>query len=147
LPSTDDEDNEPDEIDELASKAGLLSLNAAGAEPYYLGSSSTFAFSRLINSSLRRVVLTSSNRPGTLGQPEDSQNVLPAPCLLPSYETAVRLSDAYFRNIHTQYPFIYEPTFRAWEAALAGGLTGLESILSNPVALFFLNAVSNKQSP
>lgn len=136
LPSNDDEDNKADEIDELASKAGLLSLNAAGAEPYYLGSSSTFAFSRLINSSLRRVVLTSSNRPGHHGQPDNSQTVLPAPCLLPSYETAVRLSDAYFKNIHTQYPFIHESTFRAWEAALAGG-----SIDSHPVALFFLNAV------
>jgi hypothetical protein len=38
-PSNNDE---PDELDELAAKAGLLGLNAAGAEPHYLGSSSIY---------------------------------------------------------------------------------------------------------
>lgn len=138
-------DKGEDGIDELASKAGLLSLNAAGAEPYYLGSSSTFAFSRLINSSLRRVVPEDHKTSKAFVQPENEQDFLPAPCLLPDYAIAVKLSDAYFQNIHTQYPFLHEPTFRFWESALLSGLTGIEPILSNPVALFFLNMVGHKR--
>ncbi|KAK5065497.1 hypothetical protein LTR69_003046 [Exophiala sideris] len=60
-------DDEHDGLDELASKVGLLSLNAAGAEPHYLGPSSVFAFSRLINSSLRQVVVRNHPNPSTLG--------------------------------------------------------------------------------
>ncbi|KAL3466250.1 fungal-specific transcription factor domain-containing protein [Aspergillus heterothallicus] len=152
-------------LDELASKVGLLSLNAAGAEPHYLGSSSTFAFSRLINSSLRRVVLdTSENNtstnpasaaatstiPSQLYPPEDpslsytsfpsssppSSPTPPAPCPLPEYGVAVQLSNVYFAHVHPQYPFLHEPTFRMWEGMLLVGGLG-----ADPVALFFLNMV------
>ncbi|KPM46480.1 hypothetical protein AK830_g220 [Neonectria ditissima] len=140
LPRTDDEDNQHGGLDQLASKVGLLSLNAAGAEPPYLGSSSTFAFSRLINSSLRQVVLSNSHT-GSFGQNEDESSMLPTPCLLPDYDTAVKLSNAYFQNIHTQYPFLHEPTFRAWEAAVVSGSAGFDTFISNPVPLFFLNMV------
>lgn len=145
LPRTE-EDDEPAGLDELASKVGLLSLNAAGAEPHYLGSSSTFAFSRLINSSLRQVVLTNSSDASAFGRNESDLPVIPTPCLLPDHDVAVKLSDAYFQNIHTQYPFLHEPTFRAWEATIASGADGFETFISNPGPMFFLNMVSQSAS-
>lgn len=143
-PRTDDEIKENEGLDELSSKVGLLSLNAAGAEPYYLGSSSTFAFSRLINSSLRQVVLRDPDTDTQPGKKGDDVASLPTPCLLPDYDTAVKLSNAYFQNIHTQYPFLHEPTFRTWEAAIICGSVGFETLISNPMPLFFLNMVSRK---
>lgn len=135
-------DDEHDGLDDLASKVGLLSLNAAGAEPHYLGSSSTFAFSRLIDSSLRQVVLRNGMSTDNFSPNEVDLSALPTPCLLPDYDTAVRLSNAYFRNIHSQYPFLHEPTFRAWEAMLADRSVSLDTMLSDPIPLFFLYMVS-----
>ncbi|KAL2443617.1 hypothetical protein ABEF95_007977 [Exophiala dermatitidis] len=152
----------PDGLDELASKVGLLSLNAAGAEPHYLGTSSIFAFSRVINSALRNVVLRkpqttvgnnndsdsyatrSAADPSTAsprGNDEDNDYEVPTPCLLPEYPVAVQLSNAYFQNIHYQYPFLHEPTFRLWEATLVGKRAGFDTLISNPIPLFFLNMV------
>ncbi|KAL5333333.1 putative transcriptional activator protein acu-15 [Aspergillus crustosus] len=128
------EDEKHSDLDGLASKVGLLSLNAAGAEPHYLGSSSTFAFARLINSSLRQVVLTQTN---TANPPHQIDEDIP--CSLPEYDLAVRLSDAYFRHAHPHYPFLHEPTFRDWERMM---LDGSETeVTFNPVPLFFLNMV------
>lgn len=137
LPGSD----EHDEIDELAAKAGLLSLNAAGAEPHYLGSSSTFAFSRLIHSSLRQEVLKSPNNARVLSQNGTDPSMLPTPCLLPEYSIAIKLSNVYFQHSHPQYPFLHEPTVRAWEAAIVGGMEGFETLAYDPVPLFFLNMV------
>ncbi|EHY58965.1 hypothetical protein HRR83_001770 [Exophiala dermatitidis] len=152
----------PDGLDELASKVGLLSLNAAGAEPHYLGTSSIFAFSRVINSALRNVFLRkpqttvgnnndsdsyatrSAADPSTAsprGIDEDNDYEVPTPCLLPEYPVAVQLSNAYFQNIHYQYPFLHEPTFRLWEATLVGKRAGFDTLISNPIPLFFLNMV------
>ncbi|EXJ85340.1 hypothetical protein A1O1_05704 [Capronia coronata CBS 617.96] len=135
------DDDEHDRLDDLASQVGLLSLNAAGAEPHYLGSSSTFAFSRVINSSLRQVVLRKPSSETTGIPNQEGSATLPTPCLLPTNETAIRLSNAYFQNVHSQYPFLHEPTFRSWEATLASASSGFNSLISNPVALFFLNMV------
>jgi hypothetical protein len=129
---------EHDGLNELASQVGTLSLNAAGAEPHYLGSSSTFAFSRMINSSLRQVVSRNSN--STFGQSQDNASML-TPCLLPDYEAGVNLSNAYFENIHPQYPFLHEPTFRGWELTITTGSGALDTPSSDPIPLFFLNMV------
>ncbi|KAK7214664.1 hypothetical protein V2G26_002667 [Clonostachys chloroleuca] len=127
-------------LDELSSKVGLLSLSAAGAEPHYLGSSSTFAFSRLLNSSLRGLVAEKHSGSG-LDQHSNNSPTHPIPCLLPGYDTAVTLSDAYFHNIHPQYPFLHEPTFREWELSIVSGLVEFDVVASDPVALFFLYMV------
>lgn len=131
-------------VDKLASKVGLLSLNAAGAEPQYLGSSSIFAFSRLINSSLRQVVSPDLPTANVLDWTGNCSSVSPSPCLLPSYESAVKLSDIYFRNVNIHYPFLHEPTFRAWESMLADEPTGLETCVPSSTALFFLNMVRDE---
>ncbi|KAI1630290.1 fungal-specific transcription factor domain-containing protein [Exophiala viscosa] len=125
-----------DEVGNLAAKVGMLSL-AAGAEPHYLGASSTFAFSRVINSALLQAV--PRRAPDTHNGHHDTRP-LPAPCLLPDYESCVKLSDAYFREIHSQYPFLHEPTFRLWEAKLMPSeMTDMSQF--EPVALFFLYMV------
>ncbi|OKL63861.1 hypothetical protein UA08_00622 [Talaromyces atroroseus] len=128
-------------VDKLASNVGLLSLNAAGAEPQYLGSSSIFAFSRLINSSLRQVVSPDFPTVNVYDRAKNRSSVLPSPCLLPPYESAVKLSDIYFQNINTQYPFLHEPTFKAWESMLVDESTGLETCVLSSTSLFFLNMV------
>ncbi|KIV78792.1 hypothetical protein PV11_06402 [Exophiala sideris] len=125
-----------DEVGDLAAKVGMLSL-AAGAEPHYLGSSSTFAFSRVINSALLQAM---PRRTLETHRAHHDKRQLPAPCLLPDYESCVKLSDAYFREIHSQYPFLHEPTFRLWEAKLMPSeMTNMSQF--EPPALFFMYMV------
>jgi hypothetical protein len=132
---------EEDEVNDLASKVGMLGLHyAAGAEPYYLGSSSAFAFSRIINSSLRQGIAGSSQ--AAFGLTEEAPSLL-SPCPLPNYEAGVTLSNAYFHNIHPQYPFLHEPTFRVWENNLIGIPEVMDAFNFDPVPLFFINMVSH----
>lgn len=139
-------DDEQDFLDELSSKVGLLSLNAAGAEPlftepYYLGSSSAFAFSRLINPTLREVVNVGLAHPRSSRNPVENPLQPLEPCLLPSYDEAIKLSNAYFDNIHIHYPFLHEPTFKLWEEAVLGNSQDSNPAALDPVPLFFLNMV------
>ncbi|KAF9874439.1 major facilitator superfamily transporter [Colletotrichum karsti] len=48
-----------------------------------------------------------------------------------------RKSKAYFENVHLQYPFLHEPTFRKWEKDVAGP----DSACADPTQLFFVNMV------
>lgn len=127
---------------ELSSKVGLLSVNAPNAEPHYFGTSSALALSRIVNSALKRVQWTSptSSKAHSTSRPYDP--VLATPCPLPSADGREWLSRMYFEQVHPQYPFLHEPTFRDWEASLlrcadAGGLT-----VASPVSSFFVNMVS-----
>lgn len=146
LPRARDDMQKDDGVDKLASKVGLLSLNAAGAEPQYLGPSSIFAFSRLINASLRQVVSPDLPTANVLEWTENRYPVPTSPCLLPAYESAVKLSDVYFQNVNTHYPFLHEPTFRAWESMLVDESTGLEICFPTSNSLFFLNMVREESS-
>jgi hypothetical protein len=130
--------DEDDGASHLSSKVGMLGLRMDGVEPHYLGSSSAFAFSRLIHSSLRQVI--SGNHPDLFGVNEDTPK--PSPCPLPDYEFGITLSNAYFQNIHPQYPFLHEPTFRVWEAKLLGPSESIDPLSFDPIPLFFLNMVS-----
>ncbi|KAJ4253809.1 hypothetical protein NW762_010204 [Fusarium torreyae] len=131
------------ELDDLSSMIGTLSLNAAGAEPSYLGASSIFAFARFMKPSIRQAVtslppdISYSSRSSL-----HSHGVLaPEPCPLPDYQTAVKLSNAYFQNIHPQYPFLHEPTFRLWETVLEDPVEAMSSLGYDPIPLYFLNMV------
>lgn len=128
-----------DEVDDLASKVGMLGVKTFAAESHYLGSSSAFAFSRLVSSYLRDVPPTKPA--GGLGSSEEHVQSL-SPCPLPDCNTAIQLSNAYFHNIHPQYSFLHEPTFRAWEAKLIWPLGALDLSSFEPVPLFFLYIVS-----
>lgn len=131
----------PDDVDNLASNVGLLSLSAFGSDSQYMGSSSTFAFSRLVSSHLRQNVSTGPAATGSGLSQGDLPSPSPSPCCLPDHETAMKLSNSYFDNIHPQYPFLHEPTFRSWEAMLIWPLGTLDELSSEPVPLFFLYMV------
>lgn len=122
------------DADDLSSMIGTLSLNAAGSEPTYLGPSSVFAFSRFLKPTLRPAIAGAS--PATAHQSLDA--ISPEPCPLPDYQTAIKLSNAYFNNINTQYPFLHEATFREWEAILADPY----QTVYGSAPLFFVNMVS-----
>lgn len=131
-------DKGDDDADSLAAKIGLLGLRSADIEPRYLGSSSAFAFSRAIGSSL---LLRDAN-PAINNVGMHSVNDLAGllPCALPSYEDGLVLSNAYFENINIQYPFLHEPEFRMWEAQTASSLPVPSS--DPEAALFFVYIVS-----
>lgn len=138
LASTVTADHEQQEVSESSSIIGTLSLNAAGAEPRYLGSSSAFAFARFVEPTLRQVASSVSRG---ISNEDGHERPTPEPCLLPDHHTAVRLSNAYFQNIHPQYPFLHEPTFRIWEAALEDPFVSADILNFKPVPLYFLNMV------
>lgn len=120
----------------FSSRVATLGLNAGGHEPRYLGSSSTFSFSRIISSSLLKAApVQPKDKP--LQQVED---VVQLPCLLPDYRSAVELSNAYFSHIQQQYPFLHEPTFRQWEQDLVNPARQVAE--QDYVPLFFLYMVS-----
>ncbi|KAH6974178.1 fungal-specific transcription factor domain-containing protein [Ilyonectria sp. MPI-CAGE-AT-0026] len=127
-----------DSASELSSKVGMLGLRMDGEEPHYLGSSSAFAFSRIIHSSLRQP--EQRYRSETFGFP-DEDTPIPPTCPLPDYELGITLSNVYFENIHPQYPFLHEPTFRSWEAGLLEPSDHIETLDFDPIALFFVNMV------
>ncbi|CBF80573.1 Zn(II)2Cys6 transcription factor [Aspergillus nidulans FGSC A4] len=114
-PSNDRTAVQDNELSDLSSMIGTLSLNAAGAEPHYLGSSSAFAFARFVEPVIRQAITSMPPR------------------------IAVQLSDAYFGNIHTQYPFLHEPTFRQWETRLYNPTHAAILTDSGRVPLYFLN--------
>ncbi|KAF4951618.1 hypothetical protein FGADI_7395 [Fusarium gaditjirri] len=125
-----------DGTSDLSSRVGMLDFRTTQTEPQYLGSSSSFAFSRIVNLSL------SSNLPTapTLAQLSDRRSS-PSPCLLPDYDVAINLSDAYFKHIHPQYPFLHEPTFRAWEGMLYNSSQDFAETGFSFTPFFFLNMV------
>ncbi|KAJ4033794.1 hypothetical protein NW761_006474 [Fusarium oxysporum] len=131
------------ELDDLSSMIGTLSLNAAGAEPSYLGASSAFAFARFMKPSIRQAVASLPPEISSISRSQSHGHASypPEPCPLPDYQTAVKLSNAYFQNIHPQYPFLHEPTFRLWETVLEDPLEAMSSLGYDPVPLYFLNMV------
>lgn len=107
-------------------------------EPQYLGSSSAFAFSRIISLSLNRNLPPTPT--GELGDRQGS-TPSPSPCPLPDYDIALSLSNAYFKNIHPQYPFLHEPTFRTWETKIYDASPDVVDSELYGTLLFFTNMV------
>ncbi|KAJ3549266.1 hypothetical protein NM208_g585 [Fusarium decemcellulare] len=126
-----------DGASDLSSRVGVLDFRSTQTEPQYLGSSSSFAFSRVINLSLTRDLPVVPTLTGLNNRRGSS----PSPCLLPEYDVAVTLSNAYFKHIHPQYPFLHEPTFRAWEAMLYDSSQDFTEVGFSSSPLFFLNMV------
>lgn len=125
---------------DLSSRVGMLELRTINMEPQYLGSSSAFAFSRIVNFSLVRDLPIESALTGL----NDKRSSSPMPCLLPECDLALTLSNAYFKHIHPQYPFLHEPTFRSWETTFYHSSENFldSEFCSQP--LFFLNMVSTQ---
>lgn len=121
----------------FASRIATLGFNAAGVEPRYLGASSAFSFSRIISSSLLKAAPTARHKDDGVSQDEEASQQFA--CLLPTYTAAMALSNAYFRSIQQQYPFLHEPTFRQWEMDILSPNKQINE--SDYLPLFFLYAV------
>lgn len=126
---------------DLPAKVGLLDVQTTQVEPQYLGSSSAFAFAHVISSSLRGAIV---QKPSFGQQRSEQIGTAPVPCPFPEYNIAVRLSNAYFDNIHPQYPFLHEPTFRHYEEKLLGPAPEITNISLYSVQLFFINMVGGR---
>jgi len=105
----------PEHFDELSTEVALLCLSAAGREPHYFGPSSAVSFSKIVSTIMglprRQGTSVASESPRATRQPfRDS-----SPRRFPSRGLARSLSQAYFTNIHPQYPFLHRPTFHRWE--------------------------------
>ncbi|CAH0052275.1 unnamed protein product, partial [Clonostachys solani] len=119
----------------LPVRVGELDVSTTQTEPQYLGSSSAFAFSHLISSSLRGAIVpkpSSRTNPGHLC-------ISPLPCPLPGYGIATTLSNAYFENIHPQYPFLHEPTFRQYEKNLLAACPDTTDLGVATAPFFFMH--------
>lgn len=134
---TSEEDNDGDS--DLPSKVGFLDVKTTQVEPQYLGPSSAFSFAHIINASLRGAI-TQRPVPGQRG-PNQAETA-PIPCPFPEYNVAMKLSNAYFENIHPHYPFLHEPTFRHYEKMLIKQSSEIPNVIMYSVPLFFINMVS-----
>lgn len=130
-----DEDN----MDDLSSEVALLCLSAAGREPHYFGPSCAVSFSRIVGATMGLPKRRGGSQ-NSIMEHEDhypgGQRTVSAG--FPSASLAAALSQAYFKNIHPQYPFLHQPTFRAWEetCSRAHAAGNLES--AGDIPLFFV---------
>ncbi|KAF4499699.1 transcription activator acu-15 [Fusarium agapanthi] len=118
-----------DARDQLSTDVALLCLTTASKEPHYFGPSSAVSFSRIISTAIN---LPKRSQASTIrfehGGFLDWNCPQPFAVSFPSPPLGTALSQAYFGNIHAQYPFLHEPTFRFWEeqcfkADLSGNLS------------------------
>ncbi|PSN61695.1 hypothetical protein BS50DRAFT_144331 [Corynespora cassiicola Philippines] len=110
------QDGDDETIDDLSTDVALLCLSAAGREPHYFGPSCAVSFSRIVSATmgLPKRHGSSQHSGGHIGDqgPELQRAVSIS---FPSPNLAASLTQAYFKNIHPQYPFLHKPTFLAWE--------------------------------
>ncbi|KAL1597293.1 hypothetical protein SLS60_008877 [Paraconiothyrium brasiliense] len=130
---------EEENIDDLSSEVALLCLSAAGREPHYFGPSCAVSFSRIVSATMGLPKRKGSSQHSVAGpeiqDPEVRRTVSVG---FPSVSLAASLSQAYFKNIHSQYPFLHKPTFSAWEEECyrAHSIGDLNS--AGDIALFFV---------
>lgn len=117
-----------DRSQDLPSEVALLCINAAGREPQFFGASSAVSFSRIVSATMGMGSNGRSaggpsqqnargSRPPTGGTPFDADRIAqPTPLRLPTIEMRSSLVEAYFKNIHPQYPLLHRPTFSKWES-------------------------------
>ncbi|KAF5510549.1 Positive regulator of purine utilization [Colletotrichum siamense] len=136
-PSIDADDHH---VDMLSSEVALLCLSAAGREPHYFGPSSAVSFSRIVSATMGLASRGGSSQHSHAGRAKGPGSEVPreVPLRLPSPTLRANLSQAYFNNIHPQYPFLHKPTFQIWEeSCLKASLEGDLSSVSG-VSLFFV---------
>lgn len=115
-----------EEADVLSSEVAFLCLSATGSEPHFFGASSAVSFSRIVSAAMglgRSGSRASGSQPSVRGGAgarrgrahPDTQAAQQVPVRLPTPEMKGILTEAYFSNIHPQYPIIHHPTFRTWE--------------------------------
>jgi hypothetical protein len=125
---------EDESIDDLSTEVALLCLSAAGREPHYFGPSCAVSFSRIVSATMGLPKRAGSSQ-HSAPMPEDHSPEVHRTVSIsfPSPHLAATLSQAYFKNIHPQYPFLHKATFKAWEdlcmrANLAGDLDSVDDL-------------------
>lgn len=105
------------QVDVLSSEVALLCLSAAGREPHYFGPSSAVSFSRIASVTMGLGPASGSSVRSATGDSHTTNARIPLDLLdtFPAPASAVRLAQAYWQNIHPQYPFLHRPTFEVWE--------------------------------
>lgn len=132
-------------VDGLSSEVALLCLSAAGREPHYFGPSSAVSFSRIVSATMGLTAKGGSSQHSQDGYGKAFRSEVPrdVPLRLPSPKLRANLSEAYFNNIHPQYPFLHKPTFEIWqESCLKASLEGDLNRVGG-VSLFFVLMVSH----
>lgn len=128
-----------DNVDDLSSEVALLCISAAGREPHYFGSSCAVSFSRIVSATIGLPKRQGSSQHSVAGAERNNPGVRRSASVgFPSAGFAATLTQAYFKNIHFQYPFLHRPTFRIWEevCSRAHAIGDLES--AGDIALFFV---------
>lgn len=107
-------------LDLLSNEVALLCLSAAGREPQFFGPSSAVFFSRIASASIDLPLKQSDWNDSPRIRDNLERHTRPfwspmPPVELPSPTKAAILSEAYFKSVHPQYPFLHRPTFRTME--------------------------------
>lgn len=145
----------PPGADMLSSEVALLCLSATGREPQYFGPSSALSFSRIAStvmglpkhagrgdSTVRSQAGPEEPRSPSQAETPRTRSKSRLVAEFPSASRLKRLSQAYFQNIHSQYPFLHRPTIEMMEnkcidANLKGEITDVDDM-----SLFFVLMVS-----
>lgn len=130
---------EGEELDDLTTDVAVLCLSAAGREPHYFGSSCAVSFSRIVSATMGfRKRHSSSQHSGTTPDSHGQEIQRTVSVSFPSPALAATLTQAYFKNIHPQYPFLHKPTFLAWEHACLRANAANALSEAGDLALFFV---------
>ncbi|KAI6803988.1 hypothetical protein KC361_g345 [Hortaea werneckii] len=125
---------------DLSSEVALLCLSAAGREPHYFGPSSAVSFSRIASQTLGLKKRGDGSQRSVFSDESDNRQHTGTEKRLrfPETSKARNLSQAYFNNIHPQYPFLHRPTFKRWEEECIGAAEGGDPSSASEVALYFV---------
>jgi hypothetical protein len=132
-------DADDEQIDDLSTEVALLCLSASGREPHYFGPSCAVSFSRIISTTMGLPKRNgSSQHSTTLYDPEVERTVSVS---FPSLSLGKALSQAYFANIHPQYPFLHKPSFLDWEGSCTEAYMRGDLEQAGDLPLFFVSMV------
>lgn len=132
-------DIEDEQVDDLTTDVAVLCLSAAGREPHYFGSSCAVSFSRIVSTTMGLPKRHgSSQHSGAIPDAHGPEIQRTVSVSFPSPALATTLTQAYFKNIHPQYPFLHRPTFLAWEQACLRANAANALSEAGDLALFFV---------
>ena len=126
----------PDDLSALE----LLCLRSAGAEPHFFGASSGYSFAKMFSASLRAV---RQQGPGlTMSGIRDKtcqKRPLAMPVPLPNRMVVNALTNAYFEQVHPQFPFLHQPSHEKRKDEVLSAIDAGKS--PDPIHSFFVYVV------
>ncbi|KAK7414560.1 hypothetical protein QQX98_006587 [Neonectria punicea] len=128
-----------DPADQLSADVALLCLSAAGREPHYFGPSSAVSFSRIVSAAMKLPRMVGGSQNSVLMAENGAfSSAQLFPISFPSPALGSTLSQAYFNNLHPQYPFLHRPTFQFWEDSCIKADASGNLYAAGDVAVFFV---------